>query len=299
MPRPRPLVSPRLTRLLSLSNVHFVMPAFTGHDLNRVRFTLGPWMIGCFLDLLTQGILMCQVRFCGPAECGSVLTCARTVYKLLHLVQGRQAAHAVHSDRARRPHRPQSDRLLARLRHPRPVSTNWRSACVWIVHVEYFGDLAGAIGIVYTSWWEGGVPLMVPLPFHQPALALTNCEGRNDGLLRADILPLPSRRAVPAPLDGDSCGHSHRVRICVVYSRGASTIPCAELGLTCFQTVYIAREDGVNFNHWCAYIETRMHLRLISVFAHSCSAPRVRLRFVRSHAEPALRAHLFKLRIFL
>lgn len=35
---------------------------YTGHDLDLLHLTVAPWMVGCFLDLFTQGILMCQAR---------------------------------------------------------------------------------------------------------------------------------------------------------------------------------------------------------------------------------------------
>ncbi|KZV83777.1 hypothetical protein EXIGLDRAFT_754205 [Exidia glandulosa HHB12029] len=104
------------------------MPApYTGHDLDLLHLTVAPWLVGCFLDLFTQGILACQfsnyfswykddkplMRY---AVMGLVLL---TILKLLD-----------------------------------------SCAAVWISLVENFGDLDGAVNLSYTAWWQSGVPLM-------------------------------------------------------------------------------------------------------------------------------------------
>jgi len=41
------------------------MPAnqiYTQEELKSLHYIIAPWLIGCLLDLLTQGIIFCQVR---------------------------------------------------------------------------------------------------------------------------------------------------------------------------------------------------------------------------------------------
>ncbi|KZV99210.1 hypothetical protein EXIGLDRAFT_762747 [Exidia glandulosa HHB12029] len=104
------------------------MPApYTGHDLDMLHLTVAPWMVGCFLDLFTQGILACQFvnYFTWYKDDKPLMR-----YAVIGLI------------------------ILTCLKLLDSC------AAVWIAHVEYFGDLPGAVNLSYTAWWQSGVPLM-------------------------------------------------------------------------------------------------------------------------------------------
>lgn len=45
---------------------------YEGHDRQLLHLTIAPWMIGSFVDVLTQGVLVCQVRPALQCSTGSV-----------------------------------------------------------------------------------------------------------------------------------------------------------------------------------------------------------------------------------
>ncbi|EJD37557.1 hypothetical protein AURDEDRAFT_173414 [Auricularia subglabra TFB-10046 SS5] len=89
--------------------------------------SVAPWMIGCFLDLFTQGILLCQFNnyFTWYKDDKGWLRCA--VFGLVVLT-GLKCLNSC--------------------------------ATTWIAQVEYFGDLDGAVLLNYVAWWQSGAPLM-------------------------------------------------------------------------------------------------------------------------------------------
>ncbi|KZV97910.1 hypothetical protein EXIGLDRAFT_832525 [Exidia glandulosa HHB12029] len=104
------------------------MPApYTGADLDLLHLTVAPWLVGCFLDLFTQGILICQFNnyFTWYKDDKPAMR-----YAVIGLI------------------------VLTGLKLLDSC------AAVWISHVEYFGDLKGAVNLSYTAWWQSGVPLM-------------------------------------------------------------------------------------------------------------------------------------------
>ncbi|KAH7092877.1 hypothetical protein BKA62DRAFT_64145 [Auriculariales sp. MPI-PUGE-AT-0066] len=104
------------------------MPAqYTGHDLQLLHYTLAPWMVGCFLDLLTQGILFCQFNnYLNWYKEDPLFL--RTIVWILMLLNTVKCVDSC--------------------------------AVVWITFVDYFGDLEGAHLLNYVAWWQTGVPLM-------------------------------------------------------------------------------------------------------------------------------------------
>ncbi|EJD38856.1 hypothetical protein AURDEDRAFT_71747 [Auricularia subglabra TFB-10046 SS5] len=92
-----------------------------------LHLTVAPWMVGCFLDLFTQGILVCQFRnyFAWYKDDKALLRGAVMWLVLLTTLKLFDSC-----------------------------------AAVWIAQVEYFGDLQGAILLSYVAWWQSGVPLM-------------------------------------------------------------------------------------------------------------------------------------------
>ncbi|KAK7052149.1 hypothetical protein R3P38DRAFT_2762570 [Favolaschia claudopus] len=102
----------------------------TGEDLRLCMFWLGPWLVGGFLDIFLQGILMTQfVNYFTWYQDDNLtlrlMVCGLVVISILK---------SVHS-----------------------------FAIVWIQNIMFFGDLDGAILLNYTTWWQSGTPLIVGL----------------------------------------------------------------------------------------------------------------------------------------
>jgi len=91
-------------------------------------FILGPWMIGCFLDLLLQGILFGQFsEYLNSYPSDTIGT--RLAVAGLVIITTLKSAHTFGS--------------------------------TWILFVLHFKDLDGAIALNYTAWWLTGSGLMV------------------------------------------------------------------------------------------------------------------------------------------
>ncbi|KAH7101952.1 hypothetical protein BKA62DRAFT_701927 [Auriculariales sp. MPI-PUGE-AT-0066] len=97
---------------------------YVGHDSKLLYFTLAPWMLGCFLDLLTQGILFCQFNTYVTWYKGDKWLMRAIVYVLIII------------------------NILKCL-----------DSClgVWVMFVDYFGDLECVpILVIYTGWFLSG-----------------------------------------------------------------------------------------------------------------------------------------------
>ncbi|KAH7090034.1 hypothetical protein BKA62DRAFT_601857, partial [Auriculariales sp. MPI-PUGE-AT-0066] len=88
---------------------------------------VAPFLIGCFLDLLTQGILYCQFNN----------------YRLWYKDDPVGLRAAVY--------------ILIVLTTLKCIDS---CAVVWVSFVEYFGDIDGARMLPFVAWYQVGVPLM-------------------------------------------------------------------------------------------------------------------------------------------
>jgi len=91
-------------------------------------FILGPWLIGCFLDILLQGILFGQFNQYF-VNCSSDKLVTRLVVLGLAIITTLKTVHSFASS--------------------------------WILFILNFKDLIGAITLNYTAWWLSGSGLMV------------------------------------------------------------------------------------------------------------------------------------------
>ncbi|KAF9448435.1 hypothetical protein P691DRAFT_669404 [Macrolepiota fuliginosa MF-IS2] len=100
----------------------------TPEEFSLVQFLLGPWLVGCFLDVFLQGILFCQFsRYVSHHE-GDKLGIKLAVFGLA---------------------------ILTTLKSVQSF------ALVWIQFIQHFADVNGAILLNYTAWWQTGNALMV------------------------------------------------------------------------------------------------------------------------------------------
>jgi len=100
----------------------------TPEELESARWLLGPWLVGCFLDVFLQGILYCQfARY--AARCQGDKWGMKVAVIILAIMTTLKTIHSF--------------------------------ALIWIQSIEYFTDLQGAIGLSYTAWWQTGTPLIV------------------------------------------------------------------------------------------------------------------------------------------
>ncbi|KAF8185482.1 hypothetical protein K438DRAFT_1973791 [Mycena galopus ATCC 62051] len=99
----------------------------TGEDLRLAGAWLGPWLVGGYLDVFLQGILLTQFRnyFTWYQDDKMSLRVIVAILLVGHILK---TIHAF--------------------------------AIVWIQNIAYFGDLQGAILLNYTTWWQSGAPLI-------------------------------------------------------------------------------------------------------------------------------------------
>ncbi|KZV95964.1 hypothetical protein EXIGLDRAFT_818728 [Exidia glandulosa HHB12029] len=104
-----------------------MVASYEGHDRQLLYLTIAPWMIGSFLDVATQGVLVCQFNnyFNWYKDDKTWLRVAVVALVILTTLKMLDSC-----------------------------------AVTWIAQVEYFGDLPGAVLLNYISWWQSGVPLM-------------------------------------------------------------------------------------------------------------------------------------------
>lgn len=102
--------------------------ATTDEERQRVVFLLGPWLIGCFIDIFLQGALFSQFAY----------------YFTWHNTDGVGTRLAV-----------AGLVLLTTLKAIHSV------AIPWIIFILHFKDLEGAILLNTTRWWQTGNPVMV------------------------------------------------------------------------------------------------------------------------------------------
>ncbi|TFK31571.1 hypothetical protein BDQ12DRAFT_729439 [Crucibulum laeve] len=100
----------------------------TEEELQQSMFLLGPWLIGCFLDILFQGVLFCQFTHYFEWHKDDKMTTRLSVIGLA---------------------------LITTLKSIQSF------ALIWIQLILNFQDLNGAVLLNYTSWWQTGNPLMV------------------------------------------------------------------------------------------------------------------------------------------
>ncbi|KAJ6478753.1 hypothetical protein C8R47DRAFT_1219304 [Mycena vitilis] len=102
----------------------------TSEEIRQVNFLLGPWLIGSCIDLLLQGILLSQFvnYFSYYADDKRILKIAVSMLCVLTILKSIQAF-----------------------------------SVIWIIFIDYFGDVQGAILLNYTTWWQSGTPLMVAI----------------------------------------------------------------------------------------------------------------------------------------
>ncbi|KAI4521705.1 hypothetical protein K525DRAFT_200624 [Schizophyllum commune Loenen D] len=100
----------------------------TPEEHHDAVFLLGPWLVGCYLEIFFQGVLMAQFTNYFNWYGDDKLS--------LRLVVGGLLFGTV-------------------------LKSVQSFALIWIQLIEYFTDLPGAILLNYTSWWQSGNPLMV------------------------------------------------------------------------------------------------------------------------------------------
>ncbi|GLB39972.1 hypothetical protein LshimejAT787_0704820 [Lyophyllum shimeji] len=100
----------------------------TQEELQLAIFILGPWLIGCFIDVLLQGILFCQFSHYFGRYPDDGIGNRLAVTGLLILT----TLKSVHS-----------------------------FASSWVLFIIHFKDLTGAIALNYTAWWLTSSGLMV------------------------------------------------------------------------------------------------------------------------------------------
>ncbi|KAJ7581229.1 hypothetical protein C8J56DRAFT_260283 [Mycena floridula] len=100
----------------------------SANERHQALFLVGPWLIGSFLDVFLQGILMCQF-----AHYWSWYKEDRIFIKLT--VAGLA--------------------ILTILKSFQCI------AIVWIQDILHLGDVEGAVRLITTKWWQAGNPLMV------------------------------------------------------------------------------------------------------------------------------------------
>ncbi|KAF8209141.1 hypothetical protein K438DRAFT_1960871 [Mycena galopus ATCC 62051] len=101
-----------------------------GEEQRQVNLQLGPWIIGCCMDLVLQGALCTQF----------------TSYYTLYPEDKLGLKTAVGG--------------LALLTILKSVQT---FTIIWNHAITFFGNLEGAILLNFTTWWESGNPLMVAI----------------------------------------------------------------------------------------------------------------------------------------
>ncbi|KAJ7579579.1 hypothetical protein C8J56DRAFT_964440, partial [Mycena floridula] len=97
-------------------------------ERHQAVFLVGPWLLGSFLDVFLQGILMCQF-----AHYWSWYKEDRLFLKLM--VAGLA--------------------ILTILKSFQCI------AIVWIQDILHLGDVKGAVRLITTKWWQAGTPLIV------------------------------------------------------------------------------------------------------------------------------------------
>ncbi|KAJ7579561.1 hypothetical protein C8J56DRAFT_964434 [Mycena floridula] len=97
-------------------------------ERHQAVFLVGPWLLGSFLDVFLQGILMCQF-----AHYWSWYKEDRLFLKLM--VAGLA--------------------ILTILKSFQSI------AIVWIQNILHLGDVKGAVRLITTKWWQAGNPLIV------------------------------------------------------------------------------------------------------------------------------------------
>lgn len=146
--------------------------------------------------------------------------------------------------------------VLPRLPRPRRCLTRCASAAVWIAQVEYFGDLAGAVNLSYTAWWQSGVPLMVSSTcVRTRRRALIARQGATmDFYVQCYFLyrlvSLSKRHWVVIPV---AILLIFAFLSAIVLVRARSSRRARGADSVRAQTVYIKLVDIPNLNHWCAY----------------------------------------------
>ncbi|KAJ7597970.1 hypothetical protein C8J56DRAFT_1109555 [Mycena floridula] len=100
----------------------------SANERHQAVFLVGPWLLGSFLDVFLQGILMCQFAHYWSWYKEDRLFLKLTVAGLA---------------------------ILTILKSFQCI------AIVWIQNVLHLGDLEGAVRLIMTKWWQAGNPLMV------------------------------------------------------------------------------------------------------------------------------------------
>ncbi|KAJ7142632.1 hypothetical protein C8R44DRAFT_602882 [Mycena epipterygia] len=100
----------------------------TGEARRQVNLLLGPWLVGCCLDLLFQGTLLVQFMnyFSWYQDDKGALKAVVGGLFLLTTLKSIQSF-----------------------------------VILWIQFIVFFGDVEGAIKLDFTTWWQSGNPLMV------------------------------------------------------------------------------------------------------------------------------------------
>ncbi|KAF8062388.1 hypothetical protein FPV67DRAFT_268673 [Lyophyllum atratum] len=101
----------------------------THEELQLAVFILGPWLIGCFLDVLLQGVLFCQFSHYFEQYSDSDKLVTRLAVAGLLLLTTLKSIHSFASS--------------------------------WVLFIIHFKDLNGAILLNYTAWWLTSSGIMV------------------------------------------------------------------------------------------------------------------------------------------
>ncbi|TRM65700.1 hypothetical protein BD626DRAFT_398559 [Schizophyllum amplum] len=100
----------------------------TPEEHHQAVFLLGPWLVGCYLEIFLQGVLMAQFTNYFNWYSDDKMSLRLVVIGLVVITL---------------------------------VKSVQSFALIWIQMIEYFTDLPGAILLNYTTWWQSGNPLMV------------------------------------------------------------------------------------------------------------------------------------------
>ncbi|KIY49260.1 hypothetical protein FISHEDRAFT_7584, partial [Fistulina hepatica ATCC 64428] len=100
----------------------------TPEEHHEAVFLLGPWLVGCYIEIFLQGILCCQF----------------TTYLSWYRDDKPWLRYAVY--------------MLILITTLKSIQS---FALIWIMLIENFTDLSAAINLNYTTWWQSGSPLMV------------------------------------------------------------------------------------------------------------------------------------------
>ncbi|KAJ7135442.1 hypothetical protein C8R43DRAFT_894181 [Mycena crocata] len=99
-----------------------------GSRRHQAIFLLGPWLVGCCIDIFLQGILSCQIF--------NYFSWYQEDKRTLQIYVGGLAILSV-------------------------LKSIQAFAIIWIQGIVYIDDIDGAINLNYTTWWQAGNPMIV------------------------------------------------------------------------------------------------------------------------------------------